>query len=200
MLFNFFHTGSWRVILPIILSLSYSGMLGAAVPDSKQGWIDFDQDIGLFAASHEQQFCLSIKNGKLKPGQELTLIWLPIADIRQTAEIRSATVRKVLAIQCDSINSVQSDAAYDLNAGKLESAKIYIAIVGKHATLQRVRGTVEGKLDSRGNVTFRACSSIEGLHVSVWTGSVINGKKIWHRYYYLGYDVEPTCKDADFKD
>jgi len=186
--------------LPIIVSLTYSAKLSAAVSGGKQGLIDLDQDIGLFAASRDQQFCLSIKNGKLKPGQEVTLVWLPITDIRQTAEIRFAAVRKVLAVQCDSVNSVQGDAAYDLNAGKLESAKIYIAIVGKHAALQRVRGRVEGKLDSRGSVTFQACSSMEGLHFSAWTGGVLNEKKIWHRYYYLGYDVEPTCSDADFKD
>lgn len=200
MLLNLFHARNWRLILAIILSLSYPAKLSAAVSGGKRGLIDLDRDVGLFAASHDQQFCLSIKNGKLKSEQEVTLLWLPITDISQTAEIRFAAVRKVLTVQCDAINRVHGDAAYDLNAGKLEWEKIYIAIVGKHAALQRVRGRVEGKLDSRGNVTFRACSSREGLHFSAWAGGVINRKKIWHRYYYLGYDVEPTCNDADFKD
>src|SRR6266550_2440395 len=168
---------NWLRILSVILALSQSATLSAAAPHSALGLVDFDHDIGVVAAFHEEHFCLSIKNGKLKPGQALTLVWLPISDIRQTAEIQSATVRKLLTGSCDAVNSVRGDAAYDLDAGKLDTGKIYIAVVGSHADLRILHGGVEGKLDSR-SISFRACSAMEGL----------------------GYDVEPTCKDADFQE
>jgi hypothetical protein len=41
---------------------------------------------------------------------------------------------------------------------------------------------------------------MEGLHFLVSAGNGSNAKKVWHDYYYLGYDVEPNCKEADFKD
>ena len=120
---------NWLRILSVILALSQSATLSAAAPHSAPGLIAFDHDIGVVAAFHEEHFCLSIKNGKLKPGQALTLVWLPISDIRQTAEIRSATVRKLLTGSCDAVNSVGGAAAYDLDAGKLDTGKIYIAVV-----------------------------------------------------------------------
>lgn len=200
MLFNLFSTHNWPRVLPTILALGRSATLSAALLSSGQGLIDFDHDIGLYAASRERQFCLSIKNGKLKPGEVLALVWVPISDLGQTAEIRSATVRKLLTGSCDAVNSVEGDAAYDLDAGKLDTGKIYMAILGSHADLRILHGVVEGKLDSRDSVTFRACSSMEGLHFSVWTGGALKEKQVWHRYYYLGYDIEPTCKDSDFKE
>jgi len=199
-LFNLVSLHNWLRILPAILALSHAATLGAAVPNSAQGLIDFDHDIGLVGASHEQQFCLSIKNGKLKSGQMLTLVWIPISDVKETAEIRSANVRKLLTGSCDAVNSVGGDAAYDLDALNLDTGKIYIAIVGSHADLRILHGVVEGKLDSRNSVSFRACSGMEGLHFSVWTGGALKEKPVWHRYYYLGYDVEPTCKDTDFEE
>jgi hypothetical protein len=190
----------WLRILLLILALSQSATLSAAAPNSAPDLIAFDHDIGLVAASHERHFCLSIKNGKLKPGQTLTLVWLPISDIRQTAEIRSASVRKLRTGSCAAVNSMGGDAAYDLDPGNLDPEKIYIAVVGSHADLRIVDRVVEGKLDPRNSVSFRACSSMEGLHFSVWTSDALKKKQVWHRYFYLGYDVEPTCKDADFQE
>jgi hypothetical protein len=46
---------------------------------------------------------------------------------------------------------------------------------------------------------FRECTSMEGLHLTVWSGKPLKGRIIWHSYYGLGYDTEPTCKDKDFK-
>jgi hypothetical protein len=40
--------------------------------------------------------------------------------------------------------------------------------------------------------TVTECTSLEGVHVVVSPGE---GKSSWHAYYYLGYDVEPTCPE-----
>jgi hypothetical protein len=48
------------------------------------------------------------------------------------------------------------------------------------------------------DLTARACTSSEGIHVTLWAGPTLTGQVVWHRYYYLGYDVEPSCTDADY--
>jgi hypothetical protein len=182
-----------QILLLSMLLLEPAAMLDAAVLDSAR-------DIGLVAGTRSEQFCLSITNHNLKPGQDLILVWLPGAEEQEVAELRSATVQKLLTNPCDPINSIPGDAAYIVSGGDLDTSKIYVAFVGKPVNFRMTRGRGEVKLDLPGDVTFRSCSSMEGLHFTAWVGGARNEKKIWHRYFYLGYDVEPTCKDATFKD
>lgn len=119
---------------------------------------------------------------------------------KAVSELRSATVHKVLMNPCDPINSFPGDAAYIVNGGELDTSKIYIAFVEKSTNLRVTHGRGEVKIGFSSDVTLRSCSSMERLHFTAWTGGVRNEKKIWHRYFYLGYDVEPTCKDPNFKD
>ena len=44
---------------------------------------------------------------------------------------------------------------------------------------------------------FRSCTSSEGVHFTIWTDAPLTGTRRWHRYYYLGYDVDPTCTAAE---
>jgi len=45
---------------------------------------------------------------------------------------------------------------------------------------------------------YRACASAEGVHLMVRAGEPPGGRLLWHYYYHLDYDVEPTCTAADF--
>jgi hypothetical protein len=38
------------------------------------------------------------------------------------------------------------------------------------------------------------CLSSEGVHYTVWAGEPLRSRRLWHDYYYLGYDVDPSCK------
>lgn len=54
-------------------------------------------------------------------------------------------------------------------------------------------------VSSDGNLTsFRHCTSSEGLHLTAWSGVPQKEKRIWHEYYYLGYDTEPDCNESDY--
>jgi hypothetical protein len=48
-------------------------------------------------------------------------------------------------------------------------------------------------------IYFRSCTSTEGLHFSTWSGQPPKGQKLWHLYYYLDYDVEPSCQENDLR-
>lgn len=41
----------------------------------------------------------------------------------------------------------------------------------------------------------RACTSREGLHLTAWRGQ----RRLWHLYYYLGYDTEPSCTEEEVR-
>lgn len=167
----------------------------------KTGDVQFDvvRDIGLFAAKQQAEFCLSMKNPALKRGQEMTLIWAPVEDHLFKPEIRYGRIVEKLSEPCDPVNHSQGDASYRLDAGKLERGRIYFAIVGWQNKMTIERSNVRGIVGSS-ELSFRSCTSMEGIHFTIWRGEALTGKRLWHDYYYLGYDTEPTCKDEDFKD
>ncbi len=41
--------------------------------------------------------------------------------------------------------------------------------------------------------TFRSCASMEGIHFTAWQGE----RRVWHEYYYVPFDLEPNCTDAE---
>lgn len=53
---------------------------------------------------------------------------------------------------------------------------------------------------SKAAIYFRSCTSSEGLHFSSWLGKPLKGKRLWRLDFYLGYDLEPSCQEGDFKD
>jgi hypothetical protein len=80
-------------------------------------------------------------------------------------------------------------------------------VAGPYYRINRLSGTpesgsifvvFEGAIP-RG-VRVRSCTSHEGLHLTAWSGQPLKSRRLWHRYVYLGYDVEPSCQDADTRD
>jgi hypothetical protein len=183
-----------------VVVLGYAGTVDAVTPDDKRGSSGFSRDIGVATVTSNRDACLTIKNRDLKPGQTFTLVWIATEGAMQSPEIRSATIRRRLPSPCDPVNSSAEDTAYSLDAGTLDNTKIYIAVVAKPIELRVVGVQVRGKIGASRDIVFRSCSSFEGLHFTAWTGGALKGKRVWHSYYYLGYDVEPTCIDADFKE
>ena len=51
----------------------------------------------------------------------------------------------------------------------------------------------DGTLES-----YRTCASMEGIHLTAWAGEPLRSRRLWRYYYYLGYDLEPTCTEADY--
>lgn len=181
------------------LAVSFAASAGFAAQIGSSAPFDVIRDVGLFAAKPQTEFCLSIKNPALKRGQEMTLIWAPVEDPLFKPEIRYGRVIEKLSEPCDSFNRAEGDATYRLDAGKLEPGRIYFAIIGRRNQFKISRGNVRGIVNSN-ELSFRSCTSMEGIHFSIWRGEPLMGKRLWHEYHYLGYDTEPTCKEADFKD
>jgi hypothetical protein len=77
----------------------------------------------------------------------------------------------------------------------------FIGIVVRGASGISVRhAKVVARIDRGTALRFRSCTSSEGLHLSAWPSPKISGRPFWHSYVYLGYDVEPTCSEAETRD
>jgi hypothetical protein len=74
-----------------------------------------------------------------------------------------------------------------------------IVILGQLPTAQMHGDTVTLEVEhGKPAWRFRTCASEEGVHATAWAGVPLNSRRLWHAYYYVGYDVEPDCTPADY--
>lgn len=148
--------------------------------------------------------CLAINAAGLAPGTPLTLVWMPTDTSSDwSPELLEARIQDSRSSPCD---PRQAPAPGDLHYSISVPAKSEIG-AGPHFAVLRARSSlkmtgprVEVDLDGDGvPEVFRSCTSSEGLHMTVWSGAPLTGTRRWHRYYYLGYDVEPSCDPRDYK-
>ncbi len=61
-----------------------------------------------------------------------------------------------------------------------------IAVVGTAAPFSMIDSNhARADLDQNGKFeTFRACSSNDGINLTVWPGNPLDGTPLWHGYYY----------------
>ena len=82
-----------------------------------------------------------------------------------------------------------------------EEPLLGIAVLGATKGVTTSGGKATAQLSNApGNkrVSFRTCTSGEGIHLTAWSGKPLSGKRIWHAYHSLGYDVEPNCTPKDY--
>ncbi len=135
-------------IRALLLSVAFGCEVaqGFAAQKTKADPIDFSQDIGLFAANRQGRFCLFIKSAMLRPGQEMTLIWVSAEEVPSRPEIRYASIQAKFAAPCDPANHADGDATYELALDKFEIGRVYFAIVGRHSDLRITQDRVTGRL------------------------------------------------------
>jgi hypothetical protein len=174
-------------------------VLWLAGPHAYAGSFDFAHNVGLAVVDDKGAACLAINNKGIAPGTSLTLVRLD-----EEPTIYPATIGKQLPSPCQS--ALQADVAgiyYRLHV--LSNLQLkpgpYFAVLSP-ASQFKIRGKeVVAALDGIPElVSFRVCTSNEGLHFTLWQGKPLVGKRVWHRYFYLGYDVEPSCKRLDTKE
>jgi hypothetical protein len=141
--------------------------------------------------------CLTIMNAALRGNEVIDLVSLQ----KPKTFIETKIVNK-LSQSCSRNTEVPNDASFYSFRVKKNEAKLIgpaLAIVGFNSSIKIVRGKVRADLNSDGSLeSFRLCTSNEGIHLTVWAGEPLKSKRLWHEYYYLGYDVEPNCTKKDY--
>lgn len=152
--------------------------------------------VGVAAASPDGQICVAMPAPALTSGVTLTLI--------HPAERQAALVAVVVrpAPACEPLERALISGPYHLvqaaTPAVLESHGPWLAFSGSVVTRRLDSGELVVRLSpAYPNAQVRWCTSNEGLHLTVWTGTPLTSQRLWHQYYYLGYDVEPSCDERD---
>jgi hypothetical protein len=172
---------------------------------AQTGSFNYETRLGVFDRGLQNQICLAIANSTLATGVNVTLVspHRPQATARARIIQRAATTCSPNPAASDGLSFclvklVKSDPRFDRHDQPLSPG---IAIVGAPLKFTSRAGTVSIDVDGDGRREyFRTCTSNEGVHLTVWTGLPLKGKPRWRSAYYLGYDVVPTCKEADYRD
>ncbi len=174
-----------------VLLLAIAGKLGAQTP------FNYGADLGV-AVDKADRTCLDIRNATLVPGQKIQFVNAGTPQTTGEAEI----LRKVE--QACTVTDQNQPGLYHYEfkviRGSLEKSAPAFALTDFAGTFTVAETGVTADLDGDGRTeSFRSCTSSEGVHLTVWKGKPLKGRRKWHYYYYLGYDVDPTCTGRDTK-
>ncbi|UCF40916.1 MAG: hypothetical protein JSW43_00805 [Gemmatimonadota bacterium] len=157
---------------------------------------DFAAAIGLATADTGASICLTIHRADLAVGTPLLL--LDVTGNDKPLNARSGVRR---GAPCPRDMATGDEASYETTlapGAQLQRGGVYFAVVTPPAGPVESGPVTRLDVDGDGAIEeFRTCASSEGLHLTVWPGAEMTGTRLWHRYFYLGYDVEPDCSDAE---
>ena len=93
------------------------------------------------------------------------------------------------------LEGIAYDVQLDLPEG--EFLGLGVAIAGPESITVTSDGKQVSLVSSADGdaITFRRCASNEGLHFFAFQGAA----RLWHEYYYVPYDLEPTCTESDYE-
>ena len=155
-----------------------------------------EPSIGVAAAAQDGRICVAMTAPALVPGTSVTLIR---PDPPQSAFV--ATLERPVPA-CEPLERAMISGPYYLvrrgaPAGQ-EAGTLWVAFAGRPDTRDVAPEGVAFHLSpSHPNAQVRSCTSHEGVHLTVWTGIPLKSQRVWHQYYYLGFDVEPSCGEQD---
>src|SRR2546421_10590121 len=160
---------------------------------------DYAKHVGLAVAQSGDTWCAVLPDTTLPAGTRVQLAWVPVPTTNDAPEVLTGVIRERLPT-CSADLDYHRHLSYRLQVrgtGRMRSP--YFVLARSAKPLVSEASSVVGDLDADGVIEhLRICTSHEGLHFTVWSGEPLTGKRRFHRYYHLDYDVESTCTDADY--
>lgn len=162
---------------------------------------------GVAAAGHEER-CVAFPAGTVAVGDKVTLVasesasswWSAVVTVQR--EVGDCAVLDGTTMAIDGATDKDATGGgpyYELSPrtddGDLESW-VAIALPGT-PRLRRTANGFTAELDGRApREHLDICATYEGLQLTIWSGLPYKGQRRAHAYFYLGYDVDPTCPDV----
>jgi hypothetical protein len=160
---------------------------------------DYTASVGVAGTVSQGELCLAIHKPRLTVGTSVVLVWVPIVGERGPSELLLAQTTSKLPNTCGRDSAYQfvayGDSVYPLKVatGQLDLSAFYFAVLAPREQFHIRGDAVAADLDSAaGATTFRACTSHEGVHLTLWSGEPLKGKRLWHRYVSQGLSVRST--------
>jgi len=162
----------------------------------------FDYQARMFVAEEDSSglFLCFATDAALAPGTPVTVVF---TGAPQHFTVGRLGLRKKIPCIPPSPSPPADSMQYtvEIPHDTLDRRGIPIVILGDVPTPQQHGDTVTIATERVGPpVRFRDCASNEGLHATAWAGVPLASLRVWHAYYYLGYDVDPTCSEAESAD
>ncbi len=174
-----------------IKGLDISSAAGA--PGGKEASRKLADRFGLVTKETMQPPKLFISGPPMKKGDPITVVQPGEPQTVYTAEIDEPI------LPADEEKGPGYTLKFDTDL-PVEEAFVGTAVVGAINGVILSNGKASTRVENgpAGNrLYFRTCTSSEGMHFTVWAGKPLVGARVWHRYHYLGYDVESDCKPKD---
>jgi len=185
-----------RIQIQIVILLFLAVSCRRPEPSPKAGFF-YSRNVGV-AVTKSGKMCLEIHNSSLAPDSRVRLVFTSMPQSTSEAQI----IRRA-DDACPSIDASDPDLhSYEIRLAKdgVESSLPAIAIAGFFGPFAKINDRIVADIDGDGQQQFfRSCTSTEGIHFTVWSGSPLQGKLRWHQYYYLGYDVTAACTPMDLQ-
>jgi hypothetical protein len=161
----------------------------AAAPPAEPAWILKANAATLLGVAVRQgtAICLYLADTGPPPRASVTIVTM---DTPQTL-VRAGLAGSAKACP-DSVTPHMAAFSLALTSGTLAEHVASVAILAP-GPVRIDKGAAVWSWN--GAVTFRSCTSADGVHLTAWRG----GARLWHAYYYVGQDLEPDCTDAESK-
>ena len=190
------------LVCTLVVTVCGCARSSKAVDQPPQQAFVYEQRMGLMRW-HENRGCLAVFNTSVTPRTRVALVNQPAS--ADPPSVTEASVVERVSQACDQGLSFTNSKGvapsfYRVTTvnGELPYTAIVFAILDPPGPLVVRDGHVEADLDGDGaKESFRVCNSAENVHFMAWTGSPGQGRPRWHGYYYVGYDMDPSCTDQD---
>jgi hypothetical protein len=176
-----------RKNMPLLAALVLALNAGSAQADTLRA--------GIMVAS-SGRYIVAMGGPALLAGETVTLVTVDVPQqVRRVVIVRRLSVSDVMAHHDTPGPYYEVAPEHGSNA----LPDFAVAVLGR-PIIERVGTAVRLRVANQpSGVRARGCTSSEGLHLTLWAGEPLKGRRLWHTYYYLGYDVESTCQPADYQ-
>jgi len=168
---------------------------------------DFSRRAGLYDATARDSVWIQIADSTLAAGDTLTVLTNVEVSPRSPEEAESPRFTTAVVDRRLGRNTARDllegleESTYLLRIADLESVAwtIGLVVVAPPAAFWARDGHLESDVDADGLIErYSECTSIEGVHFEIWEGRApFQGESIVDFYYYVPYDLEPTCPGID---
>lgn len=159
-----------------------------------------DSKVGVVYRDHRNKLLLTLPNSALKAGSKVVLISVPGHSRLCCAEIVKRLGQGPGIGHQIIISGYTQDTTYLMKMDKADAAvQLGFGIIDSPKIFSSRAGAIRADLNRDGiEESFRDCTSHEGVHLTIWSGQALKGPRLWHAYYFLEYDVEPSCVKQDY--